>query len=201
MSLTFPDEIVDVYRKFPLGNVVCLIDSAKETTVEVKGVETKIFEVNLIALEPSEFDGATDREVFWLGSKEDPMCLKPDTLKTTAAKLKEFCGLMGIDIQRQNTDVLSSTLKGQKIGRTTNWKVNAKGYIDVRTASYYALGDRPTEVQDERMATIRDQARQQQSAGTLTGGSLPSYLNGNGSIPANPLPPSRMNAPLPVRTA
>lgn len=190
----WPAQIKDEWKQVPAGDVILSIESCERVNQSAArgggNVEVATEQLNMTVVEPSAYEGTTHKQIFWIGSDEDPLAAREETLSRGGASKFKACAMAaGVEIEGQDEELVRSLLKDTQVGAHVAWKVNAEGFVRANVTSWFKVGEKVPSVDEDTMKAIREQAQTiQTTGGAGRGGALPPRLaNRSGA----PMPPSR----------
>jgi hypothetical protein len=196
----WPAQIKDEWKQVPAGDVILQIMRAERVNQSAaRGnatTEVATEQLYMVVVEPDNYEGIEHKQIFWIGSDQDPLAVREETTSRGGASKYKACALAaGVEIEGQDEELVRSMLKDVRVGAHVAWKVTAEGFIRANVTSWFKEGEKVAAVDEDAMKATREQAQAiQTSGGAGRGGSLPPRLANRAGAP---LPPARaaFNAP------
>lgn len=196
----WPAIIKDEWKQVPAGDVILAIESCERVNQSASrgGGQTEVAteQLKMVVVEPDAYEGIEHKQIFWIGSDQDPLAVKEETLsRGGSSKFKACAAAAGVTIEGQDEELVRSMLKDQRVGAHVAWKVNAEGFVRANITSWFTVGERTPQADEETMKAAREQAQAiQTTGGAGRGGALPPRLANRAA--GAPMPPARaFNAP------
>lgn len=190
----WPAQIKDEWKQIPAGDIILSIDSVERVNQSAArgGASTEVAteQVKMTVVEPSAYEGIEHKQIFWIGSDQDPLALQAETVsRGGASKFKACAAAAGVAIEGQDEELVRSQLKDMRVGAHVSWKVTAEGFVRANITSWFVVGEKVAQADEDTMKAVREQAQAiQTTGGAGRGGALPPRLANRN---AAPLPPSR----------
>lgn len=197
----WPAQIKDEWKQVPAGDVILSIESVErvnQSTTRGNSTSEKATEqLNMTVVEPDAYEGIQHKQIFWLGSDDDPLAVKEETLsKGGSSKFKACAAAAGVQIEGQDEELVRSLLKDTRVGAHVTWKVTAEGFVRANVTSWFTPGDKTPSADEEAMKSAREQAQAIQTSGAGgRGGALPPRLANRAGAPLPPSRPAAFTAP------
>ncbi len=189
----WPAQIKDEWKQVPAGDVILHITKAERVNQSAaRGnttTEVATEQLHMTVVEPDAYEGIEHKQIFWIGSDQDPLAVKEETLsRGGASKYKACASAAGVEIEGQDEELVRSLLKDARVGAHVTWKVTAEGFVRANITSWFKEGEKTPFADEDAMKATREQAQTIQTSGGARGSGLPPRLaNRQGA----PLPPAR----------
>jgi len=199
----WPAQIKDEWKQVPAGDVILSIDSVERVNQSAaRGnttTEVATEQLSMTVVEPDAYEGIAHKQIFWIGSDQDPLAVKEETLsRGGSSKFKACAAAAGVQIEGQEEELVRSLLKDTRVGAHVIWKVTAEGFVRANVTSWFTVGEKAPNADEDAMKSAREQAQAiQTSGGGLRGGALPPRLANRAGAPLPPARPSTFTAPPP----
>ena len=115
------EEIRDTRRRMPPGVVIVSVVEAKldgqivKTFKKDREVEKTVIRLTLQGEEPAGVAGVQENILLWIGTDDDPLADKPETLMSTLKGLKAICGAMDVKIGASYLPVVCSDMRDRRV--------------------------------------------------------------------------------------
>ena len=195
-----PNVVNDPSTILDVGSFLFTCEAVKEGDWEGQILYDASFRVQ----QPASHQGQLHYEKWFIGSKEDPEALLPDTWTSQAGKMKKCCESMGVPFLGQNPDLVVQQMIGKQVcGKTVHKQSTKDGvnYTNARVSQWGQPGTMTPEVigadNGQPSAPMQTETAAPMPAGTPGVGTpvapqtgMPASPAGGQPVPAGPpLPP------------